>query len=179
LEANFKEDETRLEAIDRFKVLALGQLKVYVAEHMPSVNPLEVEKKILVDLGGDLPDMLCYLDRIDEGGIIVDTKFPAKSPAKDDIENDLQLTIYDMAYRAEYGKAPGGLRKEYAVGLKTPKVVIQEAPARDQEAIDRLINRIRQVVMGMKEGIYMPADSMCWWCSPKACDYWGICNYRP
>ena len=93
---------------------------------------------------------------MDDG--IVDMKFPGKSPSKGDIDNDLQMTIYDYAYRQTYGKKPSRLEKQYGVNLKTPKAVHQTIGPRDDETLERLMHRIWAMMEMLKKGTFLPAS---------------------
>lgn len=159
-----------------------GGIKMVSAFHTqqsPAIQPVRVEETIDVAFSGDFPKLTMILDRVDINEEIGEVKFVSKSPAADDIENDLQLTIYDLGYRYKYGHRPTKLKKHWAVDTKEVTTLTQEAPSRHSDTIRRLMWRIQSIMDAMQKGVIIPAPSGSWWCSENWCGYWDICKYRP
>jgi hypothetical protein len=163
----------------RYKDTGIALVEVYHTEVAPSAIPVAVEDKFTVHFEGGYPDLVGIIDRVDEGDQIIDCKFVGKSPAANDIENDIQLTAYDLGYRQTRKKKPNVLRKEFAVATKTPKTVVQEAEARPDDTITRFLFRLEKAMEIISKGIFAPAGNGVWWCSPRFCGYWHSCKYRP
>jgi hypothetical protein len=178
-----REDEldgdSPVKALGRFKDSGVALLNCFHREASPLIQPVHVEDKFEIRFDGSFPPVIGVIDRIDEGDEIGEVKFVGKSPPKDDVNHDIQLTVYDLGHRQKYGRPPKKLRKQWAVDLKTPKTVSQEAEPRSQETIERLMWRFQSVINALEKGVFLPADAGSWACSEKWCGFWSTCKYRP
>ena len=171
--------------VGRYKDTGIGLVSLFHKELSPSILPVSVEEKITVEFNEDIPPLLTILDRIDEADVvgqaggIGEVKFTAKSPPANDAATDLQLTVYDFAYRVKYGRPPQVMRKQWAVDLKTQKIVEQVVEARADEQITRMLHRLWAAYQGMNKGIFQPAAAGSWWCAPNWCGYWRTCKFHP
>jgi hypothetical protein len=162
-----------------YKDVGVSLVEVYHTEIAPSTIPEAVEEKFTVQFDGGYPNLTGIIDRIDEGGQVIDLKFVGRSPSEDDLQKDIQITAYDYGYRATRKKKPFLLKKEYAVATKKPKTVIQQSEARDDETINRFLRRLESAMTSIEKGNFLPASHGWWGCSPKWCGWWSTCKVRP
>lgn len=150
-------------------------------------KPFEVEMPFTLNIEGIYTPIVGFMDLIEgpfrmhddkEAYIIIDTKTATKSPPEDDIDEDLQLSIYDMAFRQIFNKKPYRLKKRWVVDTTEVKVIEQVAEARSPEQLDRVINRIKVTEQCIQKQMFLPAPQGCWWCSKKWCNYWDDCKLR-
>lgn len=171
--------ESPKKAAGRFKDTGIELVKTFHKQESPLIYPVYVEDKFEIAFQQDVPKLVGIIDRIDEGDEIGEVKFVSKSPNKDDILQDIQLTIYDLGYRQKYGRTPKRLKKRWAVSLKEPKIVQQDAEPRDDNTITRLLWRIQSSLNALKQGVFLPAPQGAWWCSENWCGFWNRCKHRP
>ena len=163
-----KEYEERIKLLTAAYNEAFGDIKPYFAE-----------KKFQTMWSGSYPFLVGVFDLIEEGGVIVDTKTSSKSPQADDIENDFQLTLYEIIYRIVYGQPPSKLVKRWVIDTIEPKTVEQECGHRSDKAIERAKRRLKVSINCMQKGIYLPPYPGSWWCCEKWCGYWEDCQLKP
>ena len=97
--------------------------EIHHTEIAPNVRPMLVEKFFTVSLGDDFLYELCGVwDVVEEGGIIVDNKTQGRAKNQNDLDKDLQMTVYSLAYRALYGEIERGIRIDAVVKNKNLKV---------------------------------------------------------
>ena len=166
-------------ATAKFKDSGIQLVEKFHEEQSPVIQPVTVEEKFEVPFEGDYPSLVGVIDRVDEGEEIGEVKFAGKSPQKDDAKTDIQLTIYDAAYRVMHGHPPKKLKKEFAIATKEAKTMVLEEPPRDDATVNRLLNRLLVSMQCLKSGIFVPAPQGAWWCSANWCGYWDQCNYHP
>lgn len=169
-------------AAGKLKDSGIAMIEAFHEKESPLVQPAAVEDYFEVEFEGDYPKLIGYIDRIDEDecgepSIISEVKFLSKTPPKDDVKKDLQLTVYDMGFRSKYGRPPKKLKKQFAVDLVKPKADHLEEISREQDTLRRLMFRIQAVFDALQKGIFLPADHGSWACS--YCGYAQLCNYRP
>ena len=154
-------------------------IKVFNRQQLMHCNPVEIESEFTVEFEGGCKPMIGRFDRIDKHDIIAEEKFVKKSPHSRDIIKDVQMTAYDLGYRAKYGKSPKMLMKQWAVDLTTPKTVIQKCPPRSNETIQRFLRRLEATMISIEKGNFLPAACEAWCCDPRFCGYFNSCKVRP
>lgn len=173
-----KEQEEKIERLTR----------VYYDQFGKTIKPFKAEMPFEVTLMEGFPPIRGFIDLIEgpytmhddkEAYSIIDIKTASKSPLDNDIYEDFQISIYDLAYRQKFGKKPYRLKKVWAVDTAEPKVVAQSCEARSDEQIKRVKKRIQLAVECIAKGVFLPAPQGCWWCGERWCDYWDDCQVRP
>ena len=113
----------------------------------------------------------------DESGtlIIVDWKTAGKSYSRDDVDKNLQLTLYSLAVRENgFKDREVLLRFDVMVKTKTPQFH-QYYSVRTEADERKLAKKIRQVWDGISKGVFIPKDGH-WKCKgcayQKACEEW-------
>lgn len=116
-------------AVFREQAVALAAL--YRREVAPGVVPALVEARVEVPLEGAECTLVGFVDLVDAGGVIRDTKTASRAPAPGEASRSLQLTAYALAYRKLAGRREAGLRLDHLVLAPSgPEHVALEAPAR-------------------------------------------------
>ena len=87
------------------------------------------------------------------------------------------MTMYSLGHRTLLGIEGSGLRMEYLVRTKKPKVVSLSAGPRGQKEIDRLLKLISYVARAIRDQLFYP-NVHNFMCHPKTCGYWTICQER-
>jgi putative RecB family exonuclease len=143
----------------------------------PAVRPLLVEEKFTVDLGEDFPfDLTGVWDLVERDGTIADNKAYGKMPQQEDLDKDLQFTIYALGFRATRGVIEPGLRMDAIVKTRNPRAV-QLHTSRTNGDCRWLLNLIEQAGKAIASGIFYPNPNG-WHCSPRYCGYWDRCMGR-
>jgi putative RecB family exonuclease len=141
----------------------------------PKVRPALVEEKFLVSLGEEFPyELMGVWDLVEADGTIVDNKAYSRTPSQDDIDKDLQFTLYSLGYRASRKQVEKGIRMDAVIKNKQPKAV-QLRTSRTNEDCRWLLGLIEKVVQAIGSGTFYPNPSG-WHCSPKFCGYWDKCK---
>jgi putative RecB family exonuclease len=163
----------------KLKDQGIGLTEIHHKEIAPTINPVSVEEKFDISLGDDFPfTLLGFIDLIDEkdsGEYIVDNKSLGKKPSQSDMDKNIQLTAYALAYRMTRGKEESGLRFDCAIKNKNPQVFQIETKRTTSEIEWFLSELVGNVAGGIKSGIFFPNPTG-WHCSEKWCGYWGMCK---
>ncbi len=163
----------------REKDRGISLVQIFHKEQAPSIQPALVEEKFEVKFEGGYPDLLGYLDTVDIKDTLYDYKYSKRSPDKNDIIFDLQMTNYDFGFRAKFKRKPKKLKKIWSVSTKVPKTVFQEVAPRDDSQINRFMLRLEKAMEVIDKEILLPAPVGVWWCSENWCGYWNTCKVRP
>ena len=112
-----------------------------------------------------------FIDLIEQGDVLTEFKTSAKTIDPQSADDLLQLTIYSYAYRTLFKKEPKLLKLINFVKTKVPKMAILET-GREEKDYERLFNLAKEVLKGIKTGIFFPRQSfMC-----KDCEYEAFCQ---
>lgn len=177
------EDERRM-GIDR----VLGQSKdraVRMAvQHArviaPTIEPIAVEREIVVDVPGFPYKIKGTLD-VQERTRIRDSKTSGKKKTQRDAERSVQLAMYTELVRIADGVAPTEVCLDVMIkpttsGRVDTQVLIAPAPT-DPEPLRRRIEAAAHV---LHSGAFYPVDPTgpgAWICTEKFCGYYHRCPY--
>jgi putative RecB family exonuclease len=141
----------------------------------PRVRPAAVEEEFRISLGDDFPyELKGIWDLIEADGTIVDNKAYRKTPSQDELDKDLQFTVYSLGYRASRKQIETGIRMDAIIKNKQPKA-IQLRTSRNNVDCRWLLSLIEKVVQAIQAGVFYPNPSG-WHCSPRFCGYWEKCK---
>lgn len=153
------------------KDMGLKLVEVYQTQLAPTIRPVMVEKRITLPIAGE--PFIAILDLADDQDRVHDTKHVARRYSPEQVQNDIQLTAYDMAFRAETGREPTELRLNAVLKQKAPGIDSQ-ATHRTEADFASFEYNVEQFVKAVRAGIFVPnRDS--WLCSKKNCGYFGSC----
>jgi RecB family exonuclease len=143
----------------------------YIAPHL---EPTQVQRDFAIEIAGHT-----VTGRIDiqEGSrTLRDTKVSGRSPAKDEADRSLQLTIYAMAAAQLDGVVPNSLHLDYLVNTAQPSVVKLQT-TRGRHQFFAVEERVKAAVRAIESGVFVPANPTDWWCSPSYCPHFLGCKF--
>lgn len=141
---------------------------------------LAIEEAFRLILPGISIPVIGAIDLIEEDDsdtiVITDWKTSSRSYSADEIDQNMQLTIYQMAAKSNgYSDREILLRFDCLIKTKTPKFE-QYWTTRDDIDERRVIRQLIQVWNGIQKGVWIPRNS--WKCKNcayrKACDEWFL-----
>jgi hypothetical protein len=158
------------------EVVSLARL--YHGQIAPEIKPALVEKKVVLRVTGLEIPISGTVDLVTESGALIDFKTASKAWPASRAEHSPQATIYHKLVEAETGQAPEEIRFE--VLIKGAKPRRQTLPVKRTEAdFQALVPRLALMYRMIQAGIFPPAQTGSWQCSPKYCGYWASCPYFP
>lgn len=158
----------------KIKDETISLASLYHAEVAPKVQPILVEEKVTVDFENTDYALLGFIDVLDDKGYIRDTKTASRTPGQDEAARSLQLTAYALAHRELMGVPESGVKLDYLVQTKSPKVVTLEAK-RSERDIKRFLNIVGRVAEAIRSQIFYPNPNS-FMCSEKNCGYYHLCH---
>lgn len=148
----------------------------HATEQAPDYQPTEVEHRSRIVFPNATHDLLAVTDLRDDQGRITDFKTAAKKKPKDEADKSVQLTVYSAAYQVDHGRPSTECRFDTVTKTKTParQVLISHRTQADYVA---LLARVNSTIAAIAAGVFLPASTGAWNCSPKWCGYWASCPY--
>jgi len=163
-------------ALGEAKDMTVRLAKVFTEKVAPKYQPAHVEMEHTIPIPAASHDLKVVLDLVTEDGLVQDLKTRTRRSSQEDVDRSTQFTLYDMAYRHKFGKAPEGIVVDELVDGKEPGV--NTIPTkRGLEDFGAVVNRMNAVLKGVNAGVFTPATPGGWWCTPKWCGYWATCPY--
>jgi CRISPR/Cas system-associated exonuclease Cas4 (RecB family) len=159
------------------KAGALGLVQMYLretpipADERPEAVEVSVEKDLSTH---GLPKLVGVLDLVRAGRRIVDYKTTGKTPNAELTlhTHDTQLTAYALLYREATDRRETALELHHLVKLKTPKLVVTEAPPATDTQTTRFLRLVESYVLGVESEDYVPAPGF----ACVACEYVNECR---
>ncbi len=167
-ETTFSEDEKPGDTKDD----GVKLVSTYHEKISPTIQPKLVEHEFNLNFSNVSYTLKGILDVVDHMGTIIDHKTTKRSMSTEDVESNIQLTCYALAYRSLYGGIENGLRFDVMVRTKVPK--LQQIPTtRTEEDIRRFLKVLAFVSKAIQSGLFYPCEDRmtCNWCGYK-----GICR---
>jgi len=139
-----------------------GQLLELYADEMKDQKPTEVELPFrlpIVDPKTGLfivqRDFVGKIDAIFTDDTIIEIKTTGRSPAQQEIDQNLQITLYSWAYRMLYGKPEKTIKVVNLVKTKEPKIAVIETQ-RTERQHSWLIATVFQVIRAIEDKLFYP-----------------------
>jgi putative RecB family exonuclease len=141
---------------------------------------LAIEEAFSFDIPGIPVGVIGAIDLIEESGdsiVITDFKTTGRAYGRDEIDNNMQMTVYQLAAKAN-GFADREILLRFDCLIKTMKPKFETYyTVRTEVDEKRLIKKIHQVWDGISKGVFIPNDTS--WkhnnCSyRKVCDEWFL-----
>mgnify|MGYP001302554037 CR=1 FL=1 len=170
-ETEFEKDEKPGQIKDE----GINCITTYHKEISPNVQPVLVEEKVELSFANTDYTLLGYIDVVDENKMIIDTKTTKRTPSEDNIKKDIQLTAYSLCYQTLFEEKEAGVRLDYIVRNKKPKIV-QLTANKTQDDINRFLKLVAYVVKAIENELFYPNVHNVT-CSEKGCGYYHKC-YR-
>jgi RecB family exonuclease len=149
-------------------------LELYMQEIAPTISPILIEHVFEIGLD-DSYTLKGIIDCVDQNNLIIDNKTTKRTPSGDPTQGNLQLVAYAIAHREILGITESGVRLDYIVRTKTPKVISFSGGPCDDLAIKRGLKLISATARAIRLGVYMPNPNN-FTCSSTGCGYWDICH---
>lgn len=162
-ETLFEEDERPGQVKDE----GIGLITTYHKQVSPTIQPKVVEKEFELSFKNVDYTLKGKLDLVDNQDIIIDHKTTKRSMQEENINTDLQLTCYSLAYRHALGLKEKALRFDVMVRTKNPKIQ-QLTTQRTQEDIDRFLKILAYVSTAIQKSIFYPNENY----------FCAVCGYR-
>jgi putative RecB family exonuclease len=131
--------------------------------------PIALERSFFLDVDGiKVRGFIDRVDKLDSGGLsIVDYKTNQELFTKDYLENDLQLTIYQMAAEQTWSLP---VEKLTLYHLRTNTAC--SCPPRDKERVEEVRNIVLETAQNIQQGIFPATENQ--YCP---CDFAEHCPY--
>ena len=199
-------DDEKAEGEDKVrgaeKDVAVAMAEQYVGAVAPRIDPIGVERRVVIKPEGTDIEIVGVVDLISEerelgtwdpenGPVIVadramrrrvevvnDLKTADRQPQEGAVERSQQLALYALIRTAETGKPPDKLRLRTMVRTRTGKVsTVEQTGERSQSDLEAVAQRLNAAIETVRRGVFVPANPDSWWCSEKYCEYWGDCVF--
>jgi CRISPR/Cas system-associated exonuclease Cas4 (RecB family) len=148
-------------------------VRLAATDVLPSIRPQFVEHRFEISVGG-VP-LVGYLDLVEEGGVLSDWKTVGSISARQRLLS-LQLMGYSWAVQSLLGTTSDTeARKLFFVrNGNHPKFEAVSFVVRDEHR--RWFAQVAEAVWRMvRAEAYVP-NTDGWWCTPKFCSYYSICQ---
>jgi len=167
-ETIFEEDEKA----GTIKDEGVKMVTVYHDQISPTIQPKLVEHGFNLNFENVSYTLKGIIDLVDMDGTIIDHKTAKRSMVPEDVESNIQLTCYALAYRSVFGAEEKELRFDVMVKTKVPKLQ-QISTKRTQDDINRFLKLMGYVSKAIQSGIFYPCEDRqtCSWCG-----YRGLCK---
>ena len=146
-----------------------------------SFKIIGIEESFSFTIEGCSIPIIGAIDLIEEDDsktlIITDWKTSGRAYSTDEVDKNFQLTLYQMAAKANgYSGREILLKFDCLIKTKTPRFE-QYYSSRTEEDETRAVRKIKEVWRGINKGVFVPNDGSSNWrcknCShKKACDDW-------
>lgn len=166
-EADWRDDDPARAKDDGVALLRLHHEEV--ARHLV---PAAVERRVEIPLAGTV--LLGFIDLETRDGLIVDHKTVSRTPPEGKAQEDIQLSAYALAYLCAHQTLPAGVRLDFLVRAKQPKIVTRSA-ARTMRDVERFAKLASGVAAAIRADVFYPNPDN-FMCSPGACGYWEECH---
>ena len=152
-------------------IRAVGAIRPLMVDGQPVI-----EKKIELRVPGVPLPIVGYIDCLDENGVVIDFKTAERAWAPDRAGSEIQPLVYLAALAQEGFKLNPERRAVHIVFPKSGKVRVQQFEHTHTPAeLFWLFGMIRECWRGIEAGVFVPNPGS-WKCSPKYCDYFGMCR---
>lgn len=178
-----KEQEFTVEELKHQMIEMLMPLCEVFLESMKDVIPTQAEARQSIKIPGCKKSIMYVMDVEDSDGAIIDYKVSGKKKTQKDIDNDMGLTIYALAYYSKYKKFPSSIKYFNYVAYRTPKKKEVKTDfqvletSRNLDDFEALFNRLSVSLKAIDSQVFLPAETGHWKCSPEYCHRYKKCLY--
>ena len=163
-----------------FDVLMMQGIDLLTAFHLQlpkeDYRVLAIEEAFRFDIPGVPVPMIGAIDLIEESGdsiVITDFKTSGRAYSIDEVDNNMQMTVYQLAAKSN-GFADREILLKFDCLIKTIKPKAESYyTIRTEIDEKRLIKKIQQVWDGISKGVFVPNDTS--W-KHQNCAYRQVCD---
>jgi hypothetical protein len=142
-----------------------------------SVQPESLEMETELHIPGVPVPIIGFIDMIDLDSTPIDIKTSGKKWSQQQADTSLQPTFYLAALeQLQMVKLPAKFKYIVFTKAKNPTVQILET-TRTHEDVFALYGLIGEVWQAIQKEVFTPTDPGNWWCHPKYCGFWDVCEY--
>lgn len=179
---------SKAKIIERDRMAALHMSRFYIDRAAPFVDPIGVEKKLVIE-PADSPirvSGIIDLEAILPDGrrTIRDLKTTMRCPNDREADDSDQLSMYALL---DYLSQPEGTRKLADVfaldhivkdprAFTAPYLVAQETTRKPNDLMVTLA-RLNNAIAAVKAGVFLANGPGNWWCSARFCTFYSDCRY--
>jgi len=148
--------------------------KYYQQNDIAKANIVALEKRFQIDLEGHtISGVIDRIDKTEDGYEVIDYKTAKKMPSQEDVDNNLQLSIYLRAFLNFYPKEIKNLDK-IKVSLYFLKHGVKLDSTRTKKQLENIGQIFLDVIKQIKEERFEPKVSpLCGWCGYQdRCPMW-------
>ena len=139
------------------------------------IEPALVEEPCRIELPDDKLIVTGSIDLAETDDQIRDLKNKGRSPSWDEAIKSFQGKSYKSLFYSKFKKEPKGFVLDCTVRKQVPELVTtKNVPFSKKEDLE-FKETCRQVVRGIRAGLFYPRREMNYFCSPNSCGYWDIC----
>ena len=146
-------------------------LKEYQKTTAPLIQPRVVEYEFNIEFENVDYTLKGFIDLITEKSEVRDHKISGRSPSTVD---DLQLTVYKIAYRYLMGHDPTLTTYDYLITTKKPQVKMFPVEITEADEAE-YFTLVGEVVGAIGSGCFYRRTNG-WWCGAKYCGYYHKCR---
>ena len=164
---------------EELREVGINSVGHWLKETAPTVQPMSIQEKLEAKIDGSDYELFQFADVITTDNEIIDNKTSGRSlPDKNGVvvphDHRVQLTMYSLGFKYNYGQEPSSLGLDYLVKNKSPKV--QRARWKpngdDSKLVLSLINRVAK---GIDKEVFIPNRAH-FMCSKRFCAFWRECQ---
>ncbi|HOW28208.1 MAG TPA: PD-(D/E)XK nuclease family protein [Elusimicrobiota bacterium] len=164
----------------QMKQSALALIKSYHETVAPTIQPFMVEEDFEIHLQGLPIPLRGIIDLVDTNGVLIDHKTGGQTPTADRIDREIkpQMMGYFLAYEAVTGSPPSGLRVDFLIRNKVPKMLSFpiEITAAQLKGFIRLLFGVTEMISEATEKQRFVPNPYNFTCTPDGCAYFDACR---
>ncbi len=148
--------------------------KYYQQNEIARANIVALEKRFQIDMEGHIiSGIIDRIDKTENGYEVIDYKTAKKMPSQEDVDNNLQLSIYLQAFLSFYPKEIKNLDK-IKVSLYFLKHGVKLESTRTKKQLENISRIFLDVIKQIEEEKFEPRISpLCAWCGYQdRCPMW-------
>lgn len=145
-------------------------VETYHTVKAPEIQPVSVETPITIEFDNVDYTVEGYVDLVDDKEVIHEHKTTKRTPSTVDQNYLFQGALYALS------ENKNKVVFDFAVKLKTPKIVSLEADISDKDK-DFALTLIGQVDHAIRSEVFYP-NRTSFMCSRKNCGYWNECEKK-
>lgn len=154
----------------------VGLAALYHREVAPTILPALVEHRVEIEVPGLALPVSGTLDVVDADNLLADLKTASKAWPESKANTSPQATIYYLLVKETTGRPPSGIRFDVLIKGKTPRRQTLTT-TRTRADFQTLVLRMNIMLQMIYAGLFPPAPTGHWICSPRFCGYWWSCRH--